>query len=620
MPTLNSRGDSLSAHGAINGVVPNALSGGGQVTCAAWLDDDSVVAQIEDPVARLVVYELGMPTMQALDDAGANRVVAGAGSWLAQLTRRDKTTYTRGHLSGFTGFHEEDFRVCDIDPSTGWFVGCDYSTGERLRVYNVDGDQPVRVSTTGAVRDYTPRLRDGYLGWVDDGGPHLSIWDGSRFAEMTLAPRRERVYLVVPVSTPGGIFVLELTDTRLTLREPRETGGWVLSAIGETTFNPDARVVRGEPFATFAAHDGEGDREWRSGTVSLTATFTDLNAPLPVMVPRINRPCVAAIYDGFGVADAPCNTDICGMGEWPVNRTRSVIAVPGWATRLYMAGYDVNGVFVSNDGPQLTDAELEVVVRAAEVEARSLKCALLFYDERDYRGYLPRGIVVVLRDGGTTGHAFDAAGGLINSISVHTQAQTEDDAIREMVLATDVLRDERRDLGYFLFTYHRSTFGLDAHPRVLEAARQLLAGVTGNARLPVLPPIITPPLPPTPPVHPVPPPAPPPPPARPVESSDNMPLPTVGKTIQFRSLQATPATPYNTGVLVANNDAGFLAIKSGNKYAHFHTESGAFLGFTSDSPAGEERIKYIDSANVFVAGFPDVNGPGRTGHESVSLS
>ena len=235
---------------SIDGVTPASLvgaTGGGW----GWLDDTTCAGQA-DTGTGYTLYQLAQPNTLTVLDAtstgatdAAQNFRAGLSEWAAWMsggvlkgTRSATVPFAGGVTVG----------TCTVLPLTG--LGDIDDSGRVFLIANYAGDAGI-VAYTGAgaklwtvsagVLDGSNRIRakNGSVAYQDtDSAWHLL--SATTGVLQSFAPRTDEVVaMMVPVSISGSIWVVELTNTRLTIRPATSSNGYVL-ATSANLFFPDA--------------------------------------------------------------------------------------------------------------------------------------------------------------------------------------------------------------------------------------------------------------------------------------------------------------------------------------------------------------------------------------------
>jgi hypothetical protein len=235
---------------SIDGVVPASLSGatgGGW----GWLDDTTCAGQADLGTGYLL-RQLVLPnTLTTLDatatgttDAAQN-FRAGGSEWAAWMsggvlkgTRSATVPFTGGTTVGtctvlsLTG-------LGDIDETGRVYVIQSFSTDTGIVAYAGSGARLWTSSTSVLDGNNRLRAKNGSVAYQDT----TSAWHLANATTGVLqpfAPRTDEVVAaMVPVLISGTIYVVELTNTQLTIRPATSGMGFVL-ATSANLFNPDA--------------------------------------------------------------------------------------------------------------------------------------------------------------------------------------------------------------------------------------------------------------------------------------------------------------------------------------------------------------------------------------------
>lgn len=261
---------------AIDGVTPASLvghPGGGW----GWLDDTTCGGQA-DLGSGYLLRQLVLPNTLTVLDAtpsgvtdAATQFRAGNNFWAAFLTG--------GVLKGVRSNIRATLpnaALGDIDETGRMVVVQNYLSDSGLVSYATSGAQLWVNSTT--VLDGSNRLRskNGSVAYQDTS----SNWHLRTTATGVLqsfAPRTgEVVAAMVPVTISGAVWVVELTNTQLTIRPATSSNGFVL-ATSANLFNPDAvSMSAGTVRVGWSVSTGELPTDMRVADLSVTTGSTTL--------------------------------------------------------------------------------------------------------------------------------------------------------------------------------------------------------------------------------------------------------------------------------------------------------------------------------------------------------
>jgi hypothetical protein len=264
---------------AIDGVVPPSLAtavGGGW----GWLDDDTCGGQADLGAGYLLrKLIVSSDTLSVLDATSsgvtdaATQFRAGNNFWAAFLTG--------GALKGVRSNIRATLPLAalgDIDETGQMVVVQNYTADSGLVSYSTSGSQLWVNSTT--VLDGSNRLRskNGSVAYQDT----TSNWhlrDTGTGTLQSFAPRTgEVVAAMVPVLISGAIWVVELTNTQLTIRPATSSNGYVLSTSANL-FNPDAvSMSAGTVRVGWSVSTGELPTDMRLADLTVTTGSTTLGS------------------------------------------------------------------------------------------------------------------------------------------------------------------------------------------------------------------------------------------------------------------------------------------------------------------------------------------------------
>jgi hypothetical protein len=268
---------------SIDGVTPASLVGHpGPGNPWGWLDDTTCAGQADLGTGYLL-RKLVLPnTLTVLDSTpsgvtdATTQFRAGNNFWASFLAG--------GPLVGVRSTIRArlpNAALGDLDDTGRMAVVQNYVADAGIVVYNTVGAQ-LWVNST-SVQNGTNRLRakDGSVAYEDTSSQwHLrSITTG---VLQSFAPRTDEIVsAMVPVSISGTTYVVELTDTQLTIRPATSPIGYVL-ATSANLFNPDAvSLSAGTVRVGWSITTGEGSTHLRmadltisTGEVSLGSTTT----------------------------------------------------------------------------------------------------------------------------------------------------------------------------------------------------------------------------------------------------------------------------------------------------------------------------------------------------------
>lgn len=382
---------------SINGVTPASLvgaTGGGW----GWLDDTTCAGQA-DTGSGYKLYQLAQPnTLTVLDatstgttDAAQNFRAANSewAAWMSGGVLKGTRSATIPFAGGST------VGTCTVLPVTGLgdiddtgraFLIANYAGDAGIAAYAAAGTQLWSVST--GVLDGSNRLRakNGVVAYQDTSSAwHLR--SATTGALQSFAPRTDEVVaMTVPVSISGAIWVVELTNTRLTIRPATSSNGFVL-ATSANLFFPDAvSLSAGTVRVGWSVTTGEAPTDmrladltvatggWSSGTTaSGSLVITPEATPLPPAAlpvgPIEGRSTTAATKQPRYAMNEKTFTDARGMATYqawwdaintaatgPIDPSRIVpplpTAQPSFGT-IDVSGQDPVVATVASDAVQL---------------------------------------------------------------------------------------------------------------------------------------------------------------------------------------------------------------------------------------------------------------------------
>lgn len=257
---------------SIDGVTPASLvghPGGGW----DWLDDTTCGGQA-DLGSGYLLRQLVLPnTLTVLDSTpsgvtdAATQFRAGNSKWAAFLTG--------GALQGVRSNIRARLPLAalgDINESGQMVVVQNYAADSGLVAYASSGAQ-LWVNST-SVLDGSNRLRskNGSVAYQDT----TSAWhlrNSATGALQSFAPRTDEVVAaMVPVLISGVIWVVELTNTQLTIRPATSANGFVL-ATSANLFNPDAvSMSAGNVRVGWSVTTGENPTDMRLADLNVTTS------------------------------------------------------------------------------------------------------------------------------------------------------------------------------------------------------------------------------------------------------------------------------------------------------------------------------------------------------------
>ena len=249
---------------SIDGVVPPSLigaPGGGW----GWMDDGTCAGQA-DLGGGFSLFQLVLPnTITALDPAGASQFRAGNSKWAASLNPSVRSNILATlPLAG----------LGDIDETGRMTVVQNFGAGTGLVTYSAAGG--TLWTQSSALTDPSNRLRskNGSVAYQDGTGAwHLAAT--ATGVLQSFAPRTgETVVYMVPVLIGTVLYVVELTNTQLTIRPATSPMGYVLGT-GSTFFNADAVSLTSTSVRVgWSVTAGENPTDLRLADITLTSGMT----------------------------------------------------------------------------------------------------------------------------------------------------------------------------------------------------------------------------------------------------------------------------------------------------------------------------------------------------------
>lgn len=217
----------VSVDGAVPAGVPVANVGNPTGPC--WLDDTHLVYQDWNGAPFLQEFAIGGST-STLDSQGSNLITAGNGKWAAVLGGN-----VRSNISGITSLPGAG------QPSmseTGQLaVMAKLALGTGVTVYSATGATLFSDPTAMLASPYLT-CRHGYVSWQDASGWHLVLLATGETPRWY--PRTDGVLVVVPVLIGTVLWVVELNNAQLTLRQADQQVGYAIRVQPDNFFNPDA--------------------------------------------------------------------------------------------------------------------------------------------------------------------------------------------------------------------------------------------------------------------------------------------------------------------------------------------------------------------------------------------
>lgn len=230
---LNSTGSAaygfatVSVDGGVPAGVPAANVGNPTGPC--WMDDTHLVYQNWNGTPELDEFAIG-GAASTLDSQGSNLIAAGNGKWAAVLGGN-----VRSNISGITSLPGAG------QPSmseTGQLaVMAKLALGTGVTVYSATGATLFSDPTAMLASPYLT-CRHGYVSWQDASGWHLVLLATGETPRWY--PRMDGVLVVVPVLIGSTLWVVELNNAQLTLRQADQQVGYAIRVQPDNFFNPDA--------------------------------------------------------------------------------------------------------------------------------------------------------------------------------------------------------------------------------------------------------------------------------------------------------------------------------------------------------------------------------------------
>jgi hypothetical protein len=257
---------------SIDGVVPASLAtaqGGGW----DWLDDTTCGGQAQNIVAGgFRLYQLVVPnTLTILDpvyNGGvdvAQQFRAGNGEWARFVAGGGV------HTSAGLGLTLPLAALGDMDEDGLLAVVQNYASDNGLVTYAANGSTLQTVSTTVLAGTQRMRMHSGIVAY-EETNLKWHLRDAATGALAAFAPRTDEVIAtIVPVTISGTVWVVELSNTQLTLRPATSSNGFVISTSANIFFPDAVSLSAGTVRVGWSVTSGEGATQMRLADVTVSS-------------------------------------------------------------------------------------------------------------------------------------------------------------------------------------------------------------------------------------------------------------------------------------------------------------------------------------------------------------